>query len=220
MGDGLRRRLKGSTLVSLDPSSIPSFGGQQPRRPAQQQEGQGGQAQQGGNRRPTAPILPNADLVKQLLDRMNLKHTVDKQGDVVAPWKHFRTYFMFRGEKQQQVLSVRTFYDRPHGIEDKPRLQDAVDTWNHSTLWPKVYTHTSDDGTVRMIGETHMLIGTGVAFDHFVSSVVSWVRASIEFDKWLVERLGLAKDADEDGAAGEGGESGDGPAAGGAGEQA
>ncbi len=37
-----------------------------------------------------------------------------------------------------------------------------------------------------------MLIGTGVSLEHFVSSTVSWVRASIEFDKWLLERLGLA----------------------------
>lgn len=36
-----------------------------------------------------------------------------------------------------------------------------------------------------------MLIGTGVSLEHFVSSTVSWVRASIEFDKWLVERLGI-----------------------------
>ena len=36
-----------------------------------------------------------------------------------------------------------------------------------------------------------MLIGTGVTLEHFVSCTVSWVRASIEFDKWLVEQLGL-----------------------------
>ena len=36
-----------------------------------------------------------------------------------------------------------------------------------------------------------MLIGTGVSLEHFVSSTVSWVRAAIEFDKWLVEQLGL-----------------------------
>ena len=36
-----------------------------------------------------------------------------------------------------------------------------------------------------------MLISTGVALDHWVSLTVSWVRAAIEFDPWLVERLGL-----------------------------
>jgi hypothetical protein len=30
-----------------------------------------------------------------------------------------------------------------------------------------------------------------------VSSTVSWVRAAIEFDRWLVEQLGLTEDVDE-----------------------
>lgn len=43
-----------------------------------------------------------------------------------------------------------------------------------------------------------MLIGTGVSLEHFVSSTVSWVRASIEFDKWIVEQLGLEAEIDGD----------------------
>ncbi|MEV1006543.1 YbjN domain-containing protein [Streptomyces sp. NPDC049881] len=181
--------------MSVDPSAIPNFGGQPERKPGDQPAA----------RKPTAPIMPNAELVKQLLERMKLKYVVDKQGDVVAPWKDFRTYFMFRGEKAQRILSVRTFYDRRHSIDDKPLLLETVDEWNHTTLWPKVSTHTNDDGTVRLIGEIPMLIGAGVGFDHFIASVASWVRAGIEFDKWLVERLGLEKDIESDG--------GDGPAA-------
>ncbi|PHQ53591.1 hypothetical protein BLA24_00140, partial [Streptomyces cinnamoneus] len=97
-------------------------------------------------------------------------------------------------EDEQQVFSVRTFYDRPHGIDEKSKLLEVIDDWNRRTLWPKVYTHTHDDGTVRLIGEAQMLIGVGVSLEHFVSSTVSWVRASIEFDKWLVEQLGLEAD--------------------------
>ncbi len=173
--------------MSVDPSAIPNFGG----KPDKQ-----GQPQQA--RRPAGPIMPNQELVKQLLDRMKLKHTVDKSGDLLAPWKHYRVYFMFRGEERQRVLTVRTFYDRPHTVDDKPRLLQAIDEWNHSTLWPKVYTHTSDDGTVRLVGDFQLLLGAGVGFDHFVASVVSWVRAAGEFDKWLVDRFGLAKDEDEE----------------------
>ncbi|MGG8407379.1 YbjN domain-containing protein, partial [Streptomyces sp. 12297] len=75
-------------------------------------------------------------------------------------------------------------------------LSNSIDDWNRRTLWPKVYTHTHDDGSVRLIGEAQMLIGTGVSLEHFVSSTVSWVRASIEFDKWLVEQLGLEQEID------------------------
>lgn len=183
--------------MSIDPSSIPNFGGQQP-----ESRGSGG---------PQGPIVPDQDLVKQLLDQMELKYVVDEEGDLAAPWEHFRTYFMFRGEGDQQLYSVRTFYDRQHSLDDKPELQEAIDDWNRRTLWPKVYTHTHDDGSVRLIGEAQMLISTGVALEHFVSSTVSWVRASIEFDKWLVETLGLQQELDSDKPDNVDGEGGSGP---------
>ncbi|MFD9489094.1 YbjN domain-containing protein [Streptomyces sp. NPDC059991] len=178
--------------MSIDPSSIPNFGAQPGPQPT------------GG---PAGPVVPDQDLVKQLLEQMELKYVVDDEGDLAAPWEEFRTYFMFRGEDDQQVFSVRTFYDRPHSIDDKLALLETIDDWNRRTLWPKVYTHTHDDGAVRLIGEAQMLIGTGVALEHFVSSTVSWVRASIEFDKWLVEQLGLEKAAEE----AEGDDEGDAP---------
>ncbi|SNS05869.1 Putative sensory transduction regulator [Actinacidiphila glaucinigra] len=177
---------EGNSKVSIDPSSIPNFGGQPDPQPGS-----------AGN-----VVIPDQDLVKQLLEQMELKYVVDEEGDLAAPWEEFRTYFMFRGEEDQQIFAVRTFYDRPYSIEDKPQLHEALDDWNRRTLWPKVYTHTHDDGTVRLIGEAQMLIGLGVGLEHFVSSTVSWVRASIEFEKWILEALGLEKDAestDDDG---------------------
>ena len=51
----------------------------------------------------------------------------------------------------------------------------------------KVEGSTTSQDSVRKLLED----GTGVSLEHFVSSTVSWVRASIEFDKWLQERLGL-----------------------------
>ena len=171
--------------MSIDPSSIPNFGGQPEPQP-------------GG---PAGPVVPDQDLVKQLLDQMELKYVVDDEGDLAAPWEQFRTYFMFRGEDDQQVFSVRTFYDRPHQIDEKPVLLESIDDWNRRTLWPKVYSHVheEDEGlpTVRVVGEAQMLIGTGVSLEHFVSSTVSWVRAAIEFDRWLVEQLGLEQEVSE-----------------------
>jgi hypothetical protein len=143
---------------------------------------------------PAGAVVPDQDLVKQLLDQMELKYVVDDEGDLAAPWEEFRTYFMFRGEQEEQVFSVRTFYDRPHRIKDRPKVRNAIDDWNRRTLWPKVYTHLHEEDappTIRLIGETQMLIGTGVSLEHFASSMVSWVRAAIEFDAWLVEQLGL-----------------------------
>lgn len=184
MGEDGRNPYEGNSTVSIDPSSIPNFGGQ----PDPEQNGPAASA-----------VIPDQDLVKQLLEQMELKYVVDDEGDLAAPWEEFRAYFMFRGEEDQQIFAVRTFYDRPYTVDDKPQLHEVIDDWNRRTLWPKVYTHTHDDGSVRLIGEAQMLIGLGVNLEHFVSSTVSWVRASIEFDKWVVETLGLEKDVDAEG---------------------
>ncbi|GAA3299941.1 hypothetical protein GCM10020295_39380 [Streptomyces cinereospinus] len=100
------------------------------------------------------------------------------------------------------LLGADVLRPPPHPIDEKPQLLESIDDWNRRTLWPKLYSHTHDDGTVRLIGEAQMLIGTGVNLEFFVSSTVSWVRAAIEFDRWLVEQLGLEKeinDADKPG---------------------
>ncbi|MFD5760778.1 YbjN domain-containing protein, partial [Streptomyces sp. NPDC127044] len=105
--------------------------------------------------------------------------------------------FVSGGVCHRFVLGGGLFPPRPQKLDEKPTLLESIDDWNRRTLWPKVYSHTHDDGTVRLIGEAQMLIGTGVALEHFVSSTVSWVRAAIEFDKWLVEQLGLEQEVNE-----------------------
>jgi hypothetical protein len=59
--------------VSIDPSSIPNFGGQQGPTP----------------NGPTGPAVgvPNQELIKQLLDQMELKYAVDEEDDLLAPWE-------------------------------------------------------------------------------------------------------------------------------------
>ncbi|MCC9311274.1 YbjN domain-containing protein [Kitasatospora sp. RB6PN24] len=184
--------------MSIDPSSIPSFGAPQP--PA------------GGGGRPAGPppiVVPDQNLVKQLLDQMQLKHVVDEEGDLVAPWEGFRVYFMFRGD-QKELFAVRAFYDRPYTLEQKGEILDLIDEWNRETLWPKVYTHTHEDGIVRLIGECQMIIGTGVNIDYFITTTANWTQAAVGFEQWMVERLGLQEDIDE--IDGEGGADDDGPA--------
>jgi hypothetical protein len=134
-------------------------------------------------------VVPDQALIKDLLEQMEIKHFVDEDGDLAAPWENFRTYFMFRGEENQRVLSVRTFYDRVHTLDDKSRLLDVIDDWNRRSLWPKVYSHTGDDGVVRLIGESQMLIADGVGRGQFFQTTATWIRAAEEFDRWLAEQL-------------------------------
>jgi len=133
-------------------------------------------------------IVPDQELVKQVLEQLGLKYVTDEDGDLAAHFDDFRIYFMFA---KNHVFSVRTFYDRPHSLEGRHHLLSVVDEWNRRTLWPKVYTHTRDDGAVILIGEDQILITHPVSLDYFVETTVSWVRGAIRFDEWLVERINL-----------------------------
>ncbi|MDX2709943.1 YbjN domain-containing protein, partial [Streptomyces sp. PA03-6a] len=57
--------------MSIDPSSIPNLDDQPDPQPG-----------------PTGNlVIPDQDLVKQLLEQMELKYVVDEEGDLAAPWE-------------------------------------------------------------------------------------------------------------------------------------
>jgi hypothetical protein len=158
--------------MTIDPSAIPNFGAPQPP--------------QG----PPPIVKPDNALVANLLDQIDLKYGTDAEGDLVASWSGFRVYMMFRGETQE-LFAVRAFYEREYSVDKKSELLDVLDEWNRDTLWPKVYTHTNEEGVVRLIGESQMVIPGGVNIDYFVSTTVGWIQAAVGFHAWLLDRLGL-----------------------------
>ncbi|MQY28336.1 hypothetical protein NRB56_39190 [Nocardia sp. RB56] len=141
-------------------------------------------------------VRPNRDLVAELLDQMELTYGVDDEGDLVAPYEGFRIYFIFRGT-QHELFAMRTYYDRVFPLESKPVLLGALDAWNRETLWPKAYTLTQEDGSVRMVTEYQLIVPNRVDLNFFVSNMTSWMEASIQFDGWIADQLGWDGDLDD-----------------------
>ena len=170
--------------MTIDPGAIPNFGPQQPP--------------QG----PPPIIKPDQNLIGDLFEQVGIKYGTDDEGDIVASWPGFRVYAMFRGDAKE-LFAVRAFYERAYPLEEKQELLDVIDEWNRDSLWPKVYTHTNEEGVLRLVGETQMVVPQGVNVDYFVSSVMNWVQASIGFHGWLAERLGLEVEVDSVGQGGD-----------------
>lgn len=173
--------------MTIDPGAIPNFGPQQPP--------------QG----PPPIIKPDAALIGDLFEQVGIKYGTDEEGDTVASWPGFRVYAMFRGDNKE-LFAVRAFYDRAYPLEEKQELLDVIDEWNRDSLWPKVYTHTNEEGVLRLVGEQQMVIPQGVNVDYFVASTMNWVQASIGFNTWLAERLGLEVEVDSVGQSDNGGD--------------
>jgi hypothetical protein len=163
--------------MTIDPSAIPNFGAPEP---------------------PPGPppiVKPDNGLVANLMEQIGLKYGTDAEGDLVASWSGFRVYMMFRGETKE-LFAVRAFYERAYPLDQKAELVDVLDEWNRDTLWPKVYTHTNEEGVVRLIGESQMVIPGGVNIDYFIATTVNWIQAAVGFHGWLLDRLGLEADVD------------------------
>jgi hypothetical protein len=148
----------------------------------------------------TQLVRPDRDLVAELLEQMELAYGVDDEGDLVTPYEGFRMYFIFRGD-EHELFAMRTYYDRVFPLEAKRALLGALDAWNRETLWPKAYTLTQEDGTVRMVTEYQLIVPNRVDLNFFVSNLTSWMEASIQFDGWTADQLNW--DGDLDGTDGE-----------------
>ncbi|MFG2525233.1 YbjN domain-containing protein [Streptomyces sp. NPDC048527] len=147
---------------------------------------------------PPPLLVPDQDLVSQLLDQLQVKYAVDDEGDLVTAWDGFRIYFLFRGD-EQELFAIRSFYDRQHAPDQKSELLELLDEWNRDTLWPKVYTYThEEDGMMRVLGESQMHIAMGVGVEHFATTTANWTQAAVAFDQWLTERLGGPEDTEDE----------------------
>ena len=130
--------------MSIDPSSIPNFGGQ----PEPQPQG------------PAGPVVPDQDLVKQLLDQMELKYVVDqlylaRLGKVDAErspfWRSIFMYDSWSGCEAHISGWVNVFF---------PYVGSSGRTVNPCLDWRKV-------------GEANASRGIGVPISYFPSNLAS-----------------------------------------------
>ncbi|WP_133305882.1 YbjN domain-containing protein [Microbispora triticiradicis] len=115
-----------------------------------------------------------------------------REGDLAISTAHLTIFFLFG--KEGDLFTVRTFYDRPYSVDDKPMLLTALNEWNADTMWPKVYTFTQDNGALRLVGDSQLYIGAGVTREHLSTVIAHWVRFSIKFYRWLTGRIAFETD--------------------------
>ncbi|MEW9529921.1 YbjN domain-containing protein [Microbispora sp. NPDC049125] len=139
-----------------------------------------------------AVVQPDQELIKEILDELDLEHTLDAEGDLAISTAALTIFFLFGSEGD--LFTIRTFYDRHYSVDEKPMLLTALNEWNADTMWPKVYAFTPDNGVIRVIGDAQLYIGAGVTREHLTTVIAHWVRFSIKFHRWLADRLAFETD--------------------------
>ncbi|GAA4567702.1 YbjN domain-containing protein [Planotetraspora kaengkrachanensis] len=139
-----------------------------------------------------AVVQPDRELIIEILDELDLEHTVDSEGDLAISTSELTVFFLFGSEGD--LFTIRTFYDRHYSVDEKPMLLTALNEWNADTMWPKVYAFTPDSGLIRVIGDAQLYIGAGVTREHLTTVIAHWVRFAIKFHRWLADRLAFESD--------------------------
>lgn len=134
-----------------------------------------------------AITIPSQATVKRVLQGLELRYSVDEDGDLLAPFANCRVYCMFRGGDEDRTFAVRTFHDTPFTINDKPALLDVVDEWHRRMFWPKAYSHTMDNGDVRVVSEVITPLVDALDEEYFTLCVSEWISAAVDFDHWLIK---------------------------------
>lgn len=90
--------------------------------------------------------------IKEALEGLAWKYSVDEEGDIAASWDDGFFYFLQRG-KNEEILYVRGTWRPDLTLAEQAQADGVCTEWNRSTLWPKAYTVAFDDGVVRVCCE-------------------------------------------------------------------
>jgi hypothetical protein len=137
---------------------------------------------------------PGLEVIKGLLDELEITHHISEAGRLITRWKGYTIVFTLRDDNE--LYSVRAFYDGTYSMDHRPLLRDAIDEWHHEYLWPKIFTLGEDDGSVVLVADAHLRLDGGVTREHLRTNTVGWINSMGSFHLWLLQRLRLAVGTD------------------------
>jgi hypothetical protein len=135
-----------------------------------------------------APVLPTTELLQELLDEYELKHTIDDDGDLTVRWEKCSVFFFYYGERRE-VLQARLYLNRRFSVEMRPTVALMLDDWNRTKLFPKAYTVLPDDGMVGICAEQCYDFEVGVNREQLKYTVGVWVDTLLRFAEWVEEQV-------------------------------
>ena len=130
------------------------------------------------------PLLPSADLVRDVLDEFGLTHTTDADGDLMVRWESGTVFFFFYGERRE-VLQARLYLDRRFSVDARSALTLLLDEWNRTKLYPKAYTVLPDNGVVGVCAEHCYDFEKGTTREQVKYAIGLWLETLLRFAAWI-----------------------------------
>lgn len=126
------------------------------------------------------------DRIIAALEELEWLYDIDDDGEIGAGWEEGFFYFLRRGS-QEEILHIRGIWHPRLTSENLAEADAFCAEWNRSTLWPKAYTVSFDDGVVRVACENNVDYEHGVSHKQIMQQIACAVSTGCEFFSKLDE---------------------------------
>jgi hypothetical protein len=125
------------------------------------------------------------DRMKAVLDSREMNYGVDDDGDIGGYWDG-HLFFFFQLGQSGEYLQTRGRWNRKVGADQLPAVAEAVNEWNATKLWPKVYVRVEDEG-LGVYGEHTVDYESGLTDEQLDQHLACGIMTTLQFFEQLDE---------------------------------
>lgn len=86
---------------------------------------------------------------------------VDSDNDLGGHW-HTRVFFFFLLGEHEEILQIRSQWNREVSIERIDEVLTFCNKWNFERVWPKTYIRVRDNGMIQVCADTVVDLEQGI----------------------------------------------------------
>lgn len=134
-------------------------------------------------------LLPiTRELIAQQLQSDGITCFVDDSGDVRAYLDDTHFKFILDGE-HEHILCIYGFPVRHFSANNSEEISSFIESWHQNTVAPKIISHITDDGEVRIVSELAVNLGRGVTRAQLTDQMAFAVASTRMFMQQLLGAL-------------------------------
>ena len=129
---------------------------------------------------PNVPTPISQDRLIEIFKSNDWKYFIDSDGDLGGMWESNQFFFFIAGENKDGLVVQGRWHDSISF--DKMRdLQNLIDEWNATKLWPKCYSRTDDNGRISVFTEVAQTWRYGATEAQLLQQLTCALSTSVDF---------------------------------------
>lgn len=105
---------------------------------------------------------------------------VDSDNDLGGLW-HTRVFFFFLLGEHEEILQIRSQWNREVSIERIDEVLTFCNKWNYERVWPKTYVRVRDNGMIQVCADTVIDLEQGITNEQLEVQLVNGLNSQTLF---------------------------------------